>query len=296
MGRAQAARHDDRALPAGAGRADRGRRRRTRRRVPHARLPALRRRRRPGPLAARRPPARRAPGDHQRHRCTPPPRRPTPRPWRRCFARTRTLASAEGGPYRWEPLLYLAYARHDPAISEDAAVRSARLLLDHGADPNAGYLWHGLIPAVHRADRGARQRRGRPAAAPAGLRAGQALLLDAGADPNDGQALYNRQFGSDDSHLALLLSHGLGQGGGGPWRARFGPRTDSPAELIRGQLRWAVTHDMRDRVRLLAEHGADLPTPFEAARRGSSAASTPATAGPRPRWRPSAAAGPCWTC
>ncbi|HEX7163217.1 MAG TPA: ankyrin repeat domain-containing protein [Trebonia sp.] len=57
------------------------------------------------------------------------------------------LASLEGGPYRWEPILYLAYARHDPAVSEDATIRSARLLLDHGADPNAGYLWHGLIPA-----------------------------------------------------------------------------------------------------------------------------------------------------
>ena len=48
------------------------------------------------------------------------------------------LASAEGGPYRWEPILYLAYARHDPSVSEDATVRSVRLLLDHGADPNAG--------------------------------------------------------------------------------------------------------------------------------------------------------------
>jgi hypothetical protein len=57
------------------------------------------------------------------------------------------LASAEGGPYRWEPILYLAYARHDPGISEDSIVRSAELLLDHGADANAGYLWHGLIPA-----------------------------------------------------------------------------------------------------------------------------------------------------
>ena len=83
------------------------------------------------------------------------------------------LASAEGGPYRWEPILYLAYARHDPSISEEATVRSARLLLDHGADPDAGYLWHGLIPAVHRADRGAGQRGGRPAAAPARPRAGR---------------------------------------------------------------------------------------------------------------------------
>jgi len=173
------------------------------------------------------------------------------------------LARAEGGPYRWEPVLYLAYARHDPSMSEDAAVRSARLLLDHGADPNAGYLWHGLIPAFTALTGALGSGEGDQPQHPQGLALARALLA-AGADPNDGQALYNRQFGSDDSHLALLLSHGLGQGRGGPWRARFGPRTDSPAELIAGQLRWAVTHDMRDRVRLLAEHGADLLTPFEA--------------------------------
>jgi len=173
------------------------------------------------------------------------------------------LASAEGGPYRWEPILYLAYARHDPSISEEATVRSARLLLDHGADPNAGYLWHGLIPPFTALTGALGSGEGDQPQHPHGLALAR-TLLEAGADPNDGQALYNRQFGRDDSHLALLLSRGLGRGDGGPWRARLGERTDSPAELIRGQLRWAVTHDMRDRVRLLAEHGADLRTPFEA--------------------------------
>jgi hypothetical protein len=148
-------------------------------------------------------------------------------------------------------------------VSEYAVVRSARLLLDHGADPNAGYLWHGLIPAFTALTGALGSGEGDQPQHPHGL-ALAGVLLAAGADPNDGQALYNRQFGRDDSHLALLLSHGLGQGDGGPWRARFGERTDSPAELIRGQLRWAVTHDMRMRVRLLAEHGADLRTPFEA--------------------------------
>jgi Ankyrin repeat len=174
------------------------------------------------------------------------------------------LASAQGGPYRWEPVLYLAYARHDPSISEEATVRSARLLLDHGADPNAGYLWHGLIPASTALTGALGSGERDQPQHPHGLALARALLA-AGADPNDGQALYNRQFGSDDSHLELLLSHGLGRGDGGPWRARLGKRTDSPAELISGQLKWAVTHDMRDRVRLLAEHGADLRAPFKSA-------------------------------
>jgi hypothetical protein len=173
------------------------------------------------------------------------------------------LASAEGGPYRWEPILYLAYARHDPSVSEEATIDSARLLLENGADPNAGYLWHGLLPPFTALTGALGSGGGDHPRHPHGLALARTLLA-AGADPNDGQSLYNRQFGSDDSHLTLLLSHGLGRGDGGPWRARFGGRTDSPAELIRGQLRWAVTHDMRDRVRLLAEHGADLRTPFEA--------------------------------
>lgn len=173
------------------------------------------------------------------------------------------LASAEGGPYRWEPILYLAYARHDPSISEEATIRSARLLLDHGADPNAGYLWHGLIPAFTALTGALGNGESDQPRHPHGFALARTLLA-AGADANDGQGLYNRQFGSDDSHLELLFSHGLGQGDGGPWRARLGDRTDSPAELIRDQLSWAVTHDMRDRVRLLAEHGADLRTPFEA--------------------------------
>jgi hypothetical protein len=90
------------------------------------------------------------------------------------------------------------------------------------------------------------------------------LLLQAGADANDGQALYNRQFSDDDRHLVLLLEHGLGRGDGGPWRARLGHTSDPPSALLRQQLWWALVHDMRDRARLLAEHGADIHAPFAA--------------------------------
>ena len=33
---------------------------------------------------------------------------------RRLLAEDPALANAEGGPFGWPPLLYLAYARHDP--------------------------------------------------------------------------------------------------------------------------------------------------------------------------------------
>jgi ankyrin repeat protein len=171
------------------------------------------------------------------------------------------LAAREGGPYGWEPLLYLVYARHDAGLSEDAAVGTARLLLEHGADPNAGYLWHGL-PSPFTALTGALGGgEGARPAHPHGFVLAE-LLLDAGADPNDAQALYNRQFDSDDRHLVLLLGRGLGRGDGGPWRARLGQATDSPVTMVRRQLWWAIVHDMRDRVELLVESGVDFRTPF----------------------------------
>jgi hypothetical protein len=174
-------------------------------------------------------------------------------------------ARREGGPYRWEPLLYLAYARHDPALSAPAVLAAARLLLEAGADPNAGYLWHGLIsPFTVLTGVFGEGERG-PALQPRhphSLRLGR-LLLEAGADANDAQALYNRMFEPDNDHLELLFEFGLGVGDGGPWRRRLGPALASPSEQVRAQLTWAITHGLTQRVRLLADHGVDLVTPFD---------------------------------
>jgi len=173
-------------------------------------------------------------------------------------------AARPGGPFRCEPLFYLAYTRHDPAIGQDAVLTSARLLLGAGADPNAGYLWHGL-PTPFTVLTGAfgegelgpvRQPRHPHSLALA------RLLLEAGADPNDGQALYNRMFEPGNDHLELLFEFGLGTGDGGPWKARMGDALDSPERLVRGELSWAIAHGMTERVRLLAEHGVDLVSPL----------------------------------
>jgi hypothetical protein len=51
-------------------------------------------------------------------------------------------AGRPGGPFAWEPLLYLTYSRIGGGPGR-SAVEVARLLLEHGADPNAGYLWEG---------------------------------------------------------------------------------------------------------------------------------------------------------
>jgi hypothetical protein len=169
-----------------------------------------------------------------------------------------------GGPFRWEPLLYLAYARHDPAIGETAVLTSARLLLEAGADPNAGYLWHGLptpftvLTGVFGEGELGQVRQPRH---PHSLTLAR-LLLKAGANPNDGQALYNRMFEPGDDHLELLFEFGLGTGDGGPWRARLGDALDTPEQMVRGDLRWAITHGITERVRLFVEHGVDIVSPF----------------------------------
>jgi ankyrin repeat protein len=197
---------------------------------------------------------------------------------RRVLAFDPAAAAREGGPFRWEPLCYLAYARHDPGISREATLEAARLLLVAGADPNAGYLWHGL-PSPFTALTGVfgegelgpvRQPRHPHSLALA------RLLLEAGADPNDAQALYNRMFQPGNDHLELLLEFGLGTGGDGPWYRRLGDALDPPAGLLRGQLAWAITHGMAERVRLLVEHGTDVTSPLD---NGATATAMAATTG-----------------
>jgi ankyrin repeat protein len=195
---------------------------------------------------------------------------------RRVLAADPGAARREGGPYRWEPLFYLAYARHDPEVSLDAVLGSARLLLDAGADPNAGYLWHGLptpftvlTGAFGEGELGPVRQPPHPHSI-----ALARLLLEAGADPNDGQALYNRMFEPGNDHLELLLEFGLGTGDGGPWRRRLGDALDAPAAMVRGELAWAITHGLADRVRLLVAHGVDLTAPFDDGVTVTSAAAT----------------------
>ena len=190
-------------------------------------------------------------------------------------------ATAAGGPHGWVPLLYLCASRAGAAASDERVLATARLLLDAGADPDAGFLWQGLVPpftaltaAFGEGEQGpVRQPRHPHATALA------RLLLRAGADPNDGQTLYNRVFRPDDDHLVLLLEHGLGTGDGGPWRRRLGSAMPSPAQLLREQVERAVEYGYPGRVRLLAAAGADVRTPLTdgttlaegAARRGDDA-------------------------
>jgi hypothetical protein len=57
---------------------------------------------------------------------------------RRHLADRPAGASVTGGPHGWSPLLYQAYARHNPDIGRRVTLETTRLLLDAGADPNDG--------------------------------------------------------------------------------------------------------------------------------------------------------------
>ena len=175
------------------------------------------------------------------------------------LAREAELANRQGGPYRWEPLLYLAYARVEDDPPARSTLEAARLLLASGADPNAGFLWEGLpspftalTGAFGDGEDGVNQPPHQHSLALA------RLLLEAGADPNDYQTLYNRHFRPNDDHLALLLAYGLGRGEGGPWHIRLGSELASPAVMIQDQLVWAARMNYVDRVRLLLQHGVDV--------------------------------------
>ncbi|CRZ17044.1 ankyrin repeat domain-containing protein [Mycolicibacterium neworleansense] len=169
-------------------------------------------------------------------------------------------ANSGGGPFGWVPLMYLAYSRVPLGHNGNDVLTAAALLLDAGADPNAGYLWCGLSTpftvltgVFGEGEQGPRRQPRHPIAAELA-----SLLLTRGAHPVDQQTLYNRMFRADNSHLELLFGHGLADAGPSPWELRLGEAMESRDEMWRRQVGWAAEHGFTDRLELLARHGIDV--------------------------------------
>ena len=191
------------------------------------------------------------------------------------IARNRDVVNVRGGLLQWELLLYacLFPARRHRAGLVHAGSRAPpdrqRRRSQRRVPLDGTYAFTAVTGAFGEGEDGINQPPHPQCQALA------TLLLDAGADPNDGQALYNRHFNSNDDHLTLLVSYGLGADKGGPWIARLGDRGYSPARMLIEELWSAAKNGFLERVKLLVAHGVDVNvqgvrngrTPYEEALR-----------------------------
>ena len=130
------------------------------------------------------------------------------------------------------PILHLAFSRHIQANSDRALdmLSIAEHLLDLGADPNDGILYHPGSEYKLSALYGALCHAGN-------LELGK-FLLERGADPNDNESLYHATELDRLDGLKLLLEHGAEPGG-----------TNALAR--------ALDFNWHDAVQLLLEHGSN---------------------------------------
>jgi len=162
----------------------------------------------------------------------------------------------KGGALHWEPLLYCCYSRINSADPKHSTLEVVKLLLANGADPNAGFLWRGNIPAFTALTGAFGEGEAGAHNPPHQYRDELVrLLLDAGADPNDGQALYNT--GAPVEVLRLLFSYGLGQDKRGPWLKRTAERLNRQ-QMLQWELWRAARNNEFGKVNLLVENGVEV--------------------------------------
>jgi ankyrin repeat protein len=153
------------------------------------------------------------------------------------LARDSALAATKGGPFGWDALTYLCFSRYLrlDASRSDAFIRTARLLLDAGANVNTG--WYETIDTPPRQIIESAIYGAAGVAQHAGV---TRLLLEHGADPNDEETPYHVAETRNNDVLRILLESGK-------------LNIDSMTTVL---LRKADWHDVEG-MRLLLEKGAN---------------------------------------
>jgi len=163
----------------------------------------------------------------------------------------------EPGVKGWEPLLFLCFTRLPLTKANDNAVAIARLLLDHGADPNA-YFRAGdcrYTPLVGVAGEGEEDRPPHPCRDELAR-----LVLERGAHPYDGQVIYDISFhGKVLWWLKLMYEFSVKGGRQADWDDPEWPMVDMGGygSGARWHLRIAVEHNDLELAEWCLVHGAN---------------------------------------
>ena len=180
------------------------------------------------------------------------------------------LATEPGGPRNWQPLLYLCDGRLSLPAAGENAVTIARLLLDHGADPNVYYP--GGSEQIHYTALTTVMGEGEEDAPPhPQARALVELLLERGAEPYDTQVFYNTHFhGNVRWFLELIHTRSLALGRHADWEDPEWPMIDMGGlgKGARFFLDVAIAKNRVDLAEWVLEHGASPDASPPVPRRG----------------------------
>jgi len=170
-------------------------------------------------------------------------------------------ATEKGGPKGWEPILYLCFTRLDVGGVAEHAVSIARLLLDHGADPNVSFAAGGsaYTPLVGVIGEGEENRPPHPRRDELAR-----LLLERGANPYDTQVIYNTGFHAQMLwYLEMIYEHTVRLGRAADWADPNWSMLDMGG--YGSGARWMLDRAVRDNNLALAEwvltHGASPNVP-----------------------------------